>query len=82
MTSRLHGGAALQLVVNGYWEPLAFELPAPSADSSGWRLLVDTSRAAPSDVYRLDDAPLVETPSYTVPARTVVILGASPAAVR
>ena len=82
MTSELHGGSAIHLVANAYWEPLAFELPAPPVASSGWRLLVDTSRSAPSDACRWDDAPHVEARAYTVPPRTVMILAASAAAMR
>jgi glycogen operon protein len=60
---------------NAYWEPLIFELPhlGPRRAAS-WRRWIDTHRDAPDDVC---DAPLaapVEALSYTVRARSVVVL--------
>jgi glycogen operon protein len=78
MTSRAVGGqGAFHLIANAYWEALEFALPEPPAASSGWRLLVDTSRESPGDAHRLTDAPAVEGRVYLVPPRTVVLIAAS-----
>ena len=59
---------------NAYWEPLTFELPrlGPSVHGS-WRRWIDTYRDAPDDVCD-GLGPSVEDPSYTVHARSLVVL--------
>jgi len=76
VTFRGPGGAALcHLMFNAYWEPLSFELPClgPGVHDS-WRRWIDTYREAPDDIYDAPLAPSVEGPSYTVQARSLVIL--------
>ena len=65
----LHG------MVNAYWEPLTFELPAPRADSPGsWRRSLDTALPSPDDINTFELAPVVSTPTYLVQPRSVVLL--------
>jgi len=65
----LHG------MLNAYWEPLTFELPAPRADSPGsWRRSLDTALPSPDDINTFELAPVVSTPTYLVQPRSVVLL--------
>ena len=62
-------------MLNAYWEPLDFELPARDAgESSGWRRLVDTSLPAPAEVTDWANAPVLHTSSYRAGARSIVLL--------
>ena len=62
-------------MVNAYWEPLTFELPAPRADSPGsWRRSLDTVLPSPDDINTFETAPVVSTPTYLVRPRSVVLL--------
>ena len=75
VTVRGRGRAALfHVMFNAYWEPLTFELPrlAPGVHGS-WRRWIDTYRDAPDDIYD-GLGPSVEGPSYTVQARSLVVL--------
>jgi glycogen operon protein len=66
---------AFHLMINAYWEPLTFELPAAGAGAAGgWRRWIDTDREAPDDVCDGELAPPVESPGYTVHARSLVVL--------
>ncbi len=80
MTTPLPGAGALHLIANAYWERLEFALPPLPLPAMRWRVLVDTSRAAPDDVSQLQDAPAVDADSYAVPPRTVVLLAAAASA--
>jgi len=75
VTVRGRGSAVLfHVMFNAYWEPLAFELPRlqPGAHAH-WRRWIDTYRDAPDDIGdRL--FPPVEGLSYTVQARSLVVL--------
>jgi glycogen operon protein len=65
----LHG------MLNAYWEPLAFELPPPLSDSpESWRRCLDTALASPEDISTFELAPVVNTSSYLVQPRSVVLL--------
>ena len=66
----LHG------ILNGYWEPLTFELPPVPAESQQqrWRRCVDTALASPDDFWPWDKAPFVEQATYVVQPRSVVFL--------
>ena len=62
------------VMFNAYWEPLVFELPRPEPGVHGpWRRWIDTDRDAPDDVCA-GLGPSVEDPSYTVHARSLVVL--------
>jgi len=63
------------VMFNAYWEPLTFELPAPGPGVHDcWRRWIDTARDAPDDIRDGPLAPIVESPSYTVEARSLVVL--------
>ena len=62
-------------ILNAYWEPLDFELPA--ADDGGahpWRRWIDTSLDAPHDITHWETAPPVSGGMYQAEARSVVVL--------
>jgi len=63
----------LHAMLNAYWEPLAFELPALPTGQS-WHRLVDTALPSPDDFCDLDTAHIVQERQFTVAARSVVIL--------
>jgi isoamylase len=64
---------SLHLIINAYWEPLAFELP-PINGANLWRRWIDTARASPDDIGLWTDAPAIEEASYRVQPRSVVVL--------
>ena len=72
------GKDVFYLMLNAYWEPLDFALPAAPAATQGWRLWIDTSQPAPCDIYSQADAPPVAADLYRVGPRTVVALVATP----
>jgi glycogen operon protein len=61
----------LYWILNAYWEPLEFELPATMGDQ--WHRWIDTSLDPPHDIV-LDSGPQVASPTYRVGARSVVAL--------
>ncbi len=63
----LHG------MLNAYWEPLSFELPAPTSEHR-WRRCVDTALASPDDVRRWEEAPIVESSTYVVQPRSIALV--------
>jgi isoamylase len=65
------GTRRLFVILNGYWEPLEFELP-PS--SRRWRRLVDTSLPSPDDCAAWGRAPGVTGRTYRAAPRSVVVL--------
>jgi glycogen operon protein len=74
VTVHLPGGRGLlHLVVNAYWEPLAFELP-PLPAGAAWRRIIDTFRESPEDLCGWRGAEIVQGTHYLVQARTVVLL--------
>ena len=63
------------VMFNAYWKPLTFELPSPMhRKHECWRRWIDTSRTALDDIHDELLAPSVEGPSYTVQARSLVVL--------
>lgn len=63
----------LHVMLNAYWEPLTFTLPAPR-DGRHWRRIIDTNLPTPDDFRTPDVAPPVEDGRYTVMPRSVVVL--------
>jgi glycogen operon protein len=75
MTLRsFRGRFELHLMLNAFWEDLAFEVPpAPSPD--GWRRWIDTSRESPGDIAAtLEESARIPGARYRVPSRSVVVL--------
>jgi glycogen operon protein len=73
---------ALHIIANAYWEPLDFALPAPDpspGEAAEWRRVLDTTLNSPDDIRFGEEAPAVETSSYRVGPRSVVVLAARPA---
>lgn len=68
-----HDGIALHLILNAYWEPLRFELPALPAGTS-WRRWIDTSLDSPNDIVAWEEASPIAGNSYTAADRSVVML--------
>src|SRR5262249_13809734 len=66
----------VHLILNGYWEPLEFELPA-APDGKLWRRWIDTMLPSPQDIVEWRAAPLVSGTTYRAGPRSVVMLIAS-----
>jgi glycogen operon protein len=66
---RVHG------MINAYWEPLDFELPASA--SSPWRRWIDTSLPSPGDIVDFTAAPVVPAGTYRVPPRAIAFVVAA-----
>ncbi len=65
----------IHAMLNAYWEPLAFELPAVGEHPhKNWRRWIDTSSPSPDDICAWEDAPTVSGSSYVVEARSLVLL--------
>jgi glycogen operon protein len=71
------------VMLNAFWEPLAFELPPVAMeDGTPWRRWIDTARPSPEDITAWVTAPLVTETTYRVQPRSVVVVArALPAAV-
>jgi len=64
---------AVYLILNGYWEPLPFELP-PVGEGGAWRRWIDTARESPEDIVPWTTAPTLSGATYRAQARSVVVL--------
>lgn len=69
----VEGRFRFHYILNEYWEPLDFEIPAAEAGHP-WRLWIDTFRPSPNDIHTWATGPLVNTPTYHTGPRSVVIL--------
>jgi glycogen operon protein len=72
----LEGRFRVHVILNAYWEPLAFELPPLRKNShEGWRRAIDTALPPPGDISEGPaDAPLVHNKTYLTQPRSVVLL--------
>jgi isoamylase len=69
----LGGTADLHAMMNMFWEPLDFEVPA----SGNWRVAIDSSARSPHDIVDQDgEAPLARKPC-TVRERSIVVLASA-----
>ena len=66
-------GVGIHFIMNGYWEPLQFELPELT-NGTIWRRWIDTALESPNDIADWRNTPPVATKVYNVEARSVVIL--------
>ncbi len=65
-------------ILNAYWEPLDFELPALGpGERGGWRRWIDTSLDSPHDIVPWREALPVPGAAYRAAARSVAVLAAS-----
>jgi len=64
----------IYVAMNMFWEPLEFELPAPTGIKK-WRLAVNTYHKSPKDIHRLGREPRLNNQKcITLGPRTVVVL--------
>jgi isoamylase len=66
-------GLRFHLILNAYWEPLAFELPKLEAPGT-WRRWIDTALDSPNDIVGWQTAPAVSGDTYRAAARSVIML--------
>jgi isoamylase len=66
-------GLFFHLILNSYWEPLEFALPA-LGESCAWRRWIDTSLDSPDDIVPWQTATDIPGCSYQLGARSVAIL--------
>jgi glycogen operon protein len=69
-------GLFFHLILNAYWEPLAFELP-DLGEGRPWRRWIDTALDSPHDIVPWQSATAVPGHSYRAGARSVVMLFAT-----
>jgi glycogen operon protein len=67
-------GLSLHLILNSYWEPLEFELPAVANGGTAWRRWIDTALEPPEEIVEWTEAPPVPGHTYRAGARSVVVL--------
>lgn len=70
-------GEMIQVLLNAYWEPLTFELPALLAPQH-WYRIVDTSLPSPHDFCPSATAPPLKQNRYQVGPRSSVVLMMQP----
>jgi len=63
----------IYIILNAYWEPLQFELPAVKPGLS-WRRWIDTTLDSPEDIVDWQDAPALSVKAYPAGPRSVVVL--------
>jgi isoamylase len=64
----------LHLILNAYWEPLEFELPALNDEDGAWRRWVDTSLESPHDIVAWQTAEPFTGRTYLAGPRSVAVL--------
>lgn len=64
----------LHWLLNAYWQPLSFELPALPAGFGPWRCAVDTYRESPQDICLGVEAPPVNAARISVEPRSCIVL--------
>ena len=67
----------VHVILNAYWEPLDFELPATgNGEKDPWRRWIDTTLDSPFDIVEWQKAPLIPGRIYRAGPRSVVVLWA------
>lgn len=66
-------GLRIHLILNAYWEPLSFELPAVSGEDT-WRRWIDTGLDPPQEICEWRVAPPFPGRRYQAGAHSVVVL--------
>jgi glycogen operon protein len=64
----------LHIIVNAFWQPLEFQIPALGETHDAWRRCVDTYLDSPDDIMSWKDAPPLKQATYLVQPRSVVVL--------
>jgi isoamylase len=65
----------VHVMLNAYWDSLAFELPPPPGGRK-WRRIIDTALVSPQDILDAGAAPVLKAGSYIVQARSCVVVAA------
>jgi isoamylase len=65
---------ALHLMINSYWQALAFALPRLDENYGSWRCCVDTFRDAPRDICAWAEAEAVQGETFLVQPRSIAVL--------
>jgi glycogen operon protein len=64
----------LHLMINAYWEALAFAIPPLDENHVSWRCCVDTFRDSPRDICAWTEAEAVQGEAFIVQPRSIVVL--------
>jgi len=65
----------IHVILNGYWEPLEFELPpVDNGSANPWRRWIDTALDSPIDIVPWKSAPTIPGYLYRAESRSVVVL--------
>jgi glycogen operon protein len=72
-TAYIENEGGFHVMVNAYWEPLCFALPALPDGWGPWRRLIDTFQDAPWDFLE-QDAQTQHHTAYTVQSRSIVLM--------
>jgi glycogen operon protein len=64
----------LHLIINAYWQPLEFEVPALAELQGSWRRCVDTYLDPPDDICGWTNAQRLQGSTCLVQPRSVVVL--------
>jgi isoamylase len=65
----------LHAMLNAYWEPLTFELPPVAGTREQvWRRCIDTALDSPDDICPWQAATIIQTTTYVVQQRSIVLL--------
>jgi len=65
----------IHVILNGYWEPLEFELPpVDNGSANPWRRWIDTALDSPTDIVSWKSAPMIPGYLYRAESRSVVVL--------
>jgi isoamylase len=67
-------GEYLHVMLNAYWQPLAFDLPPPRQPGDRWCLIVDTALPSSNSFCLPEAASPLEGGKYEVAARASVVL--------
>jgi glycogen operon protein len=67
----LQEGLRFYLILNAYWEPLDFEVPAAT---EAWHRWIDTALDSPHDIVEWQLAPTLPGPTYHTAEYSVVVL--------
>jgi isoamylase len=76
LTARsLTGRIVFHFMLNAWWQPLAFELPASRhLPGHHWRRWLDTSLAPPADILPFDEARVVEGGTYELQPHSLAVM--------
>ena len=64
----------VHIILNAYWEPLEFEIPAFHNGRQHWRRWIDTALEPPHDIREWNAEEAVPGTTYRADARSVVVL--------